>query len=407
VRLETRCCIAGGGPAGVMLGYLLARAGIDVLVLEKWPNFLRDFRGDTIHPSTLEALGELGLLDDFLRLPHNKTRQMTGHVGGETVTLADFSHLQVPYIAFIPQSDFLDFLTAQGQKHPAFHLRMETEAFDLIEEGGRIAGVRARTKNEELEIRAELVIGADGRHSTLRERAGLEVEVLSAPIDVLWFRLSSRVQDPEQSFGYIDDGKVLVQLDRGDYWQCAFLIEKGGFAQIEQRGIEAFRAEIAKLSPSLKASLDELTDWNQVRLLSVAVDRLRTWHRDGLLCVGDAAHAMSPLGGVGINLAIQDAIAAANVLVPAFERGTPTDANLAAIQKRRLVPTRLTQRLQVFLQDHVLAPALRSRGHVPVPWPLRLFNWFPVLRRIPARLVGIGFRPEHVSEPAAKAKRPS
>jgi 2-polyprenyl-6-methoxyphenol hydroxylase-like FAD-dependent oxidoreductase len=399
MHIDTKCCIVGGGPAGVMLGYMLARAGVDVVVLEKWRDFLRDFRGDTIHPSTMEALHELGLLEAFLRLPHNETRQMVGHVGGEQITLADFTHLHVhcPFIAFIPQSDFLDFLAAEGRKYPAFHLHMETEMVDLVGDGDRITGVRARTTEGELEVRAQLVIGADGRHSTVRGRAGLTVDVLDVPIDVLWFRLAARDHDPRRSFGYLDDGKVLVQLDRGDYWQCAFLVEKGGFERIRARGIEAFREDITKLAPFVAPSVGELNDWEQVKLLSVAIDRLRTWYRDGLLMIGDAAHAMSPLGGVGINLAIQDAIAAANILVPAFERGAPTEADLAQVQKRRELPTRLTQRLQVLLQDHVLAPALRRRGHVRAPWPVRLFNWLPVLRRAPARLVGMGFRPEHVA----------
>jgi 2-polyprenyl-6-methoxyphenol hydroxylase-like FAD-dependent oxidoreductase len=382
-----------------MLGFLLARAGIDVIVLEKWRDFFRDFRGDTIHPSTMEALHELGLLDAFLRLPHNETRQMVGHIGGEPITLADFTHLPVhcPFIAFIPQSDFLDFLAAEGGKYSAFHLKMETEVLDLVSDDGRISGVRARTGQDELEVRAQLVVGADGRHSTLRARAGLAVDVLDAPIDVLWFRISSHDYDPKQSFGFMDDGKVLVQLDRGDYWQCGFLVEKGGFDRIKARGIDAFREDIVKLAPFSKPSVGELTSWDQVKLLSVVIDRLRTWYRDGLLMIGDAAHAMSPLGGVGINLAIQDAIAAANILIPAFARGAPTAADLANVQKRRELPTRMTQRLQVLLQDYVLTPALKSRGHFSAPWPVRMFNRLPVLRRAPARFIGMGFRPEHVA----------
>jgi 2-polyprenyl-6-methoxyphenol hydroxylase-like FAD-dependent oxidoreductase len=382
-----------------MLGYLLARAGIDVVVLEKWRDFLRDFRGDTIHPSTMEALHELGLLEAFLRLPHNETRQMVGHIGGEPVTLADFTHLGVrcPFIAFIPQSEFLELIAAEGRKHPAFQLRMETEVLDLVKNDDRIVGVRARAGEAELEISAELVIGADGRHSTVRERAGLTVDVLDAPIDVLWFRLPAHADDPRQSFGFMDDGKVLVQLDRGDYWQCGFLLEKGGFDRIKARGLEAFRDDIVKLAPFAKPSVGELTSWDQVKLLSVAIDRLRTWYREGLLMIGDAAHAMSPLGGVGINLAIQDAIAAANILVPAFERGAPAPEDLARVQKRRELPTRLTQWVQVLLQDHVLQPALAKRGHFSVPWPMRLFNRLPVLRRAPARFIGMGFRPEHIA----------
>jgi 2-polyprenyl-6-methoxyphenol hydroxylase-like FAD-dependent oxidoreductase len=398
-RIETRCCIAGGGPAGVMLGYLLARAGVDVVVLEKWPDFFRDFRGDTIHPSTMEVLHQLGLLDAFLQLRHNKTRRLCGHIGGEEIKLADFTHLDVhcPYIAFLPQWDFLNFLSAEAQKHPAFHVRMHAEAVDLIEETGRVVGVRARSNGQELEIRAQLVVGADGRHSTVRERAGLEVQVIGAPIDVLWFQLSARGGSAEQSLGYVDDGKFMVLLDRGDYWQCGFVIEKGGFEAIKARGLEGFRADITKLAPFLRESVGELTHWDQVKLLSVAVDRLRRWHKDGLLVIGDAAHAMSPVGGVGINLAIQDAVAASNVLVPAFERGAPTEADLATIQRRRMPPTRLMQHLQVLVQNLVLKPVLRSSGHLTPPWPMRLIDRLSILQRVPALAIGMGFRPEHVT----------
>jgi 2-polyprenyl-6-methoxyphenol hydroxylase-like FAD-dependent oxidoreductase len=350
----------------------------------------------------MEALRELGLLEAFLRLPHNETRQMVGHVGGEAITLADFTHLPVhcPFIAFIPQSDFLDFLADEGRKLPAFHLRMETEAVDLLVEDGRIAGVRTRAGDEDLEIRAKLVVGADGRHSTVRARAGLPVDVLDVPIDVLWFRLPADGHDPQQSFGYMDDGKVLVQLDRGSYWQCGFLVEKGGFDRVKAGGLDAFRDSIVKLAPFLAPSVAALTRWDDVKLLSVAIDRLRTWHREGLLMIGDAAHAMSPLGGVGINLAIQDAIAAANILIPAFERGAPTRADLARVQRRRELPTRMTQRLQVLLQDHLLTPALRSRGHFRPPWPMRLLGRLPLLSRAPARFIGMGFRPEHPATPS-------
>jgi 2-polyprenyl-6-methoxyphenol hydroxylase-like FAD-dependent oxidoreductase len=397
-RIDTRVCICGGGPAGIMLGYLLARSGIDVVVLEKWGNFLRDFRGDTIHPSTLEVLHELGLLDGFLRLRHDKTRRLTGNVGGQPIALADFSHLHVqcPYIAFIPQWDFLDYLSGAAKKFEKFHLQMDTEATGLLEENGKIAGVRALHQGKEIEIRADLTVGADGRHSIIRKQAGLSVEVLGAPIDVLWFRLARHETAPEQSLGYADDGKFMVQVNRGDYWQCAFLIEKGSFDEMKTRGIAAFRADVAQIAPYFADSVDEIKDWEQVKLLTVEVDRLRTWHRPGLLMIGDAAHAMSPVAGVGINLAIQDAVAAANVLVPAFRNGLPTDGDLAAIQKRRQLPTRLTQGIQVLLHERVLRPILRSHGHLDPPWSVRLFNWFPALRRLPALLIGLGFRPEHV-----------
>lgn len=399
--IETRCVIAGGGPAGVMLGYLLARAGTDIVVLEKWPDFFRDFRGDTIHPSTMEVLHELGLLDDFFKLPHEKTRRLTVDIGGEAVTVTDFSRLSVrtPFIAFIPQWDFLNFIAEQGKRFKGFHLLMETEATDIVQEKGRVAGVRARDGAGELEIRAELVIGADGRHSTIREKAGLAVVTSGAPIDVLWFRLAAREGDPEQSFAAADHGKFLVMLDRGDYWQCGFLIAKDSFESIKGQGLGAFRETIAVLAPFLGPSVGELKDWDQVKLLGVMVDHLTRWYREGLLCIGDAAHAMSPLGGVGINLAIQDAVAAANVLIPAFETGEPTTADLEKIQHRRQWPTRMTQRLQIFMHNRVIIPYLRSHGHVTPPWTLRLFNRIPFLRWIPARIIGIGFRPEHIQWP--------
>lgn len=393
-----RCCISGGGPAGLMLGYLLARAGIDVGVLEKWPDFFRDFRGDTVHPSSLEILYELGLLEEFLKLPHDKTTRVEAQISGVPVTIADFSWLNIrtPYIAFTPQWHFLNFLAQAGKAYPQFHLMMETEVVDLIQEHGRINGVKVKSKGVEREIRAELVVGADGRHSTVRKKANLLVENIGAPIDVLWFRLSKRADDPKQLFALIDNGKLLVMVDRGDYWQCAFEIVKGDFEEIKQRGIENFRQAIASLAPFTKDRVGEITDWDQVKLLSVTVDRLRTWYRQGLICIGDAAHAMSPVGGVGINLAIQDAVAAANVLVPAFRKGTPTQTDLARIQERREFPARLTQRFQVLIQDRVLLPYLHSKQTAKVPWILRLFDWFPFLRGIPARFFGLGIRSERV-----------
>jgi len=381
-----------------MLGYLLARAGIEVIVLEKWPDFFRDFRGDTIHPSTLQNLHELGILDTFLQLPHQKTRKMTGHIGDEEITVADFSWLSTrcPYIAFIPQWDFLNFLAAEAKKLETFTLLMQTEATDLIAEEGKVVGVKAKGPEGDIEIRAQLVVGADGRHSTVREKAGLKVKELGAPIDVLWFRLSSRATDPEQSFGFIDDGKVLVTLDRGDYWQCAFIINKGDFEHIKDDGLEKFRFMIARLAPFISPSVVELDDWDKVKLLSVTVDRLEEWQKPGLVMIGDAAHAMSPLGGVGINLAIQDAVAAGNILVPAFRKGIPDEHTTKKIQERREFPTKMMQRLQVFLQNRVLIPYLHTHGHLKVPWFLRMFQKFPPLRAIPARIVGLGFRPEHV-----------
>lgn len=396
--IETRCCIAGGGPAGIMLGYLLAHAGIDVVVLEKWPDFFRDFRGDTIHPSTMDVLHELGILQDFLKLPHNETHQMAGYIGGEKTTIADFDRLKVrcPYIAFIPQWDFLTFLSDKAKAFPSFHLMMETEATDIIVEGGKVVGVRAKSKDEEIEIRAELTIGADGRHSTIREKGQFAIEDLGAPIDVLWTRISRIDDGTKQSFGYADDGRVMVMLDRDEFWQCAFIISKGGFEEIKSRGLEEFRTAIATLAPRAAATVGDIKDWDQVKLLSVTVDHLTKWYREGLLCIGDSAHAMSPLGGVGINLAIQDAVAAGNILAPAFKKGVPTAQDLARVQKRREWPTRLTQRLQVIMHRRALAPALHKRGHFRMPRALRLLARFPFLQWIPARLIGIGFRPEHV-----------
>jgi len=396
--MHTRCCIAGGGPAGIMLGYLLARAGIDVVVLEKWPDFFRDFRGDTIHPSTMEVLHELGLLEEFLKLPHNETRQMAGHIGGTEITVADFTRLSLrcPFIAFIPQWDFLNFISAKAKAFPGFHLLMEAEATDLVEENGKVVGIKAKNKEGEFEIRSELVIGADGRRSTIREKSGLAVENLGAPIDVLWFRVSRKDDGSKQSFGYVDNGHILIMLDRDEYWQCGYIIEKGSFDGIKSTGLEAFKKNIAELAPIVAFSVDELKDWEQIKLLSVTVDHLTTWYKEGLLCIGDSAHAMSPVGGVGINLAIQDAVAAANVLVPAFKQGVPSTNDLAKIQKRRSFPARMMQRFQVALHRKVIGPVLKAKGHFKVPFILRILNRVPVLQGIPARIVGIGFRSEHV-----------
>jgi 2-polyprenyl-6-methoxyphenol hydroxylase-like FAD-dependent oxidoreductase len=396
-----RCCIAGGGPGGVMLGFLLARAGVETLVLEKHADFLRDFRGDTIHPSTLELMHELGLLTDFLARPHQEATELTGWVGDATVTVADFTHLptRCRFIAFMPQWDFLDFLAGRGRRYPTFHLRMQAEVTDLIEEGGRVAGVRATTPRGPLEVRAALVVAADGRHSTVRARAGLQVEDLGAPMDVLWLRLPRRPEDPRNPLGRFDRGRVFVMLDRGDYWQCGLLIPKGGWDAVRQRGLGAFRDTVAAVAPFLSDRVGDLRAWEDVKLLTVVVDRLRRWYRPGLLCIGDAAHAMSPIGGVGINLAIQDAVATANLLAGPLHSGTVTVADLRRVQLRRAWPTRLTQRLQVFVQERVIRRVLGSRRPVTLPWPLRLLRRFPVLRRLTARLIGMGVRPEHVKTP--------
>ena len=395
--MNTCCCIVGGGPAGMMLGFLLARAGVEVVVLEKHADFLRDFRGDTIHPSTLELMHELGLLEDFLKRPHQEVRELGGQIGPDFVTLADFSHLPThcKFIAFMPQWDFLDFINEHGARYPTFQVKKRAEVVDLLEDGGRIVGVRATTPQGPIEIRADLVVGADGRHSIVRERAGLEIENLGAPMDVLWFRLSRRPNDSGQTLGRIVNGKIMVMLNREDYYQCGFLIRKGGIEQVKQRGLESFRQEIVSMAPFLSDRVGELKDWEDIKLLTVVVDRLRKWYRPGLLCIGDAAHAMSPIGGVGINLAIQDAVAAANILAERLARGTATVVDLQRVQLRREFPTRMTQGMQVFMQNQVIERVLGG-SQIKLPWPLKLFNRWPFLRRIPARVIGIGFRAEHV-----------
>jgi 2-polyprenyl-6-methoxyphenol hydroxylase-like FAD-dependent oxidoreductase len=401
LTIDTGCCIVGGGPAGMMLGFLLARAGVDVVVLEKHADFLRDFRGDTIHPSTLELIHELGLLEEFLKRPHQEVRELAGQVGNDVFKIADFTHLPThcKFLALMPQWDFLNFLIEQGRRYPRFQVRMQAQATDLIEQNGSIMGARARTSNGVMEVRAKLTVGADGRHSIVRDGAGLQVTDLGAPMDVLWMRISRHPSDPGQSLGHVEPGRMFIMIDREDYWQCAFLIPKGAADEIRKRGIEQFRADIANLEPVLRDRVSELRDWNDVSLLTVRVDRLTRWWRPGLLCIGDAAHAMSPVGGVGINLAIQDAVAAANILAAKLAAGSPRDQDLQAVQRRRQFPTRVTQRLQVMIQNNVISRILSSSRPVAVPWPLKLMQQWPWLRRIPARVIGIGFRPEHVRTP--------
>jgi 2-polyprenyl-6-methoxyphenol hydroxylase-like FAD-dependent oxidoreductase len=399
------CVIAGGGPAGMMLGFLLARAGIEVLVLEKHADFLRDFRGDTIHPSTLELMHELGLLDEFLTRPHSKAPQIQGQVGGETVVVADFSHLPTHcrYIAFMPQWDFLNFLSEHARHYPSFHLQMRTEVSGLLETNGRVVGVRATTPDGPAEFHAGLVVGADGRHSTVRAQTRLKVQDLGAPIDVLWLRLARHAGDPHNPLGHFDRGKIFIMLDRGDYWQCGYVIPKGSFEEILQRGLPAFRDGIAEIAPFMRDRVAELRDWNDIKLLTVVVDRMPRWYRPGLLCIGDAAHAMSPVGGVGINLAIQDAVAAANILATPLREKRVTMSEIHRVQRRRELPTRLTQWLQVLIQDRIIRRVLAGQKQLSLPWPLRLLRRFPVLRRIPARLIGMGFRPEHIKIVPASA----
>jgi 2-polyprenyl-6-methoxyphenol hydroxylase-like FAD-dependent oxidoreductase len=402
-EISVRCCIAGGGPAGMMLGLLLARAGIAVLVLEKHADFLRDFRGDTIHPSTLEVMHELGILEEFLQRPHQEVRTLGAQIGDAFLQVADFEHLPTHcrFVALMPQWDFLNFIAEQAKRYPGFQLEMEAEATALIEEGGLVTGLRAETPRGDLVVRADLVVGADGRRSTVREKAGLEISDFGAPMDVLWMRLSRRPADPGQTLGRVDAGRIFVMLNREDYWQCAYVIPKGGFDQIRLDGLEAFRGEIERLAPYLSDRVSELGDWSDIKLLTVAVDRLRVWHRPGLLCIGDAAHAMSPIGGVGINLAIQDAVAAANILAPRLLQGTVNQDDLRAVQRRREFPTRATQQLQLFVQNRVIGQVLQGTGKLSPPLAVRLLAQWPLLRRIPARLIGLGFRPEHVKLPAA------
>jgi 2-polyprenyl-6-methoxyphenol hydroxylase-like FAD-dependent oxidoreductase len=394
----TRCCVVGGGPAGMMLGFLLARAGIDVVVLEKHADFLRDFRGDTVHPSTMQVMHELGILDAFLARPHSEIRTLGVQIGDTFLQVADFSHLptQAKFIAFMPQWDFLDFLTDQANRFPTFRLMMRTEATDLIREGDQMIGVRARGPDGMLDIHAQLIIACDGRHSTLRDAAGFGVVEVGAPMDVLWLRLSKHPDDPAQTLGRIDAGRIFIMLDRNDYWQCAFVIPKGGIDEVHARGLDSFRTEIVRLASFLQDRVQELTTWDDVKLLTVAVNRVDTWFRPGLLCIGDAAHAMSPVGGVGINLAIQDAVATANILVPRLTRGQVTLDDLRAVQRRRTWPTRMTQRLQVAMQNRIISNVLSTTATPTPPFAVRALGRFALLRRLPARIIGMGFRPEHI-----------
>jgi 2-polyprenyl-6-methoxyphenol hydroxylase-like FAD-dependent oxidoreductase len=406
--LSARCCIAGGGPAGMMLGLLLARAGVEVIVLEKHGDFLRDFRGDTVHPSTLDVMADLGLLDAFLARPHDEARQLHATISGQRVRLADFTRLSTtcPFIVLMPQWDFLDFLQDEARRYPGFRLLMNAEAIGLDERDGRVTGVHVRTPQGAQCIAADLVVAADGRHSTLRGAAGLRVREIGAPIDVLWLRLPRVPGDPNETGGFIDVGHFMATIGRDTYWQCAYVIAKGGIDAIRARGIEAFRAEVAAAAPFLADRVGLIASWDDVKLLSVTVDRLEQWWTPGLLCIGDAAHAMSPVGGVGINLAVQDAVAAANLLRDALaDPGVDAEAItplLARVQARRLLPARVTQWVQVAVQDRLLTPVLHSTGRTRrfgVPWPLRLMQRFPILQGLPAYAVGVGVRPERVTPP--------
>ena len=395
--------MVGGGPAGMMLGYLLARAGIEVVVLEKHKDFFRDFRGDTIHPSTMELMYELGILDDFLKLPHQKIVKLMLSFEGNVVEGPDCSHLPVhcPYIAMMPQWDFLDFIAEKAKKYPSFSLMMSAEATGLIEEDGRIAGVTVKTPEGEMEVRADLVFGADGRHSIVREKAGLAVDEFGVPIDVLWFRVPKPANDPLHFLGRVHDGQMMVTIDRRDYYQTALIIPKGAFEPIKAEGLDAFRERIVSIVPALRDSVKALDDCDKVKLLTVQINRLRHWARPGLLCIGDAAHAMSPAGGVGINLAVQDAVAAANLLYAALLRGNCTTDDLRRVQERREWPVRVIQGIQVFIHGNMFRKDRDPTRAVAIPWIARKFFalFAPLIRRLAARLVGIGPRPEHNHTP--------
>lgn len=403
-EIETTCCIAGGGPAGLMTGMLLARAGVDVVVLEKHADFLRDFRGDTIHPSTTEVMHELGWLDEFLALPHQKVHQLAVRFGEKRYEMADFSHLDVaaPYIAMMPQWDFLDFIDDKARRYPGYSLRRQTEATGLIREGGRVVGVEAIAGKEEpgrlLKVRADLVIAADGRDSRLRAASNLPVTDYGAPMDALWFRLPRKATDTDETFGRFDRGRIFIMLNRGDYWQCAYVIAKGANERVRSQGLAAFREGLGRLLPFEAERAESIEDWEQVKLLVVQVNRMQRWHMPGFLCIGDAAHAMSPVGGVGVNLAVQDAVATANLLAAKLKAGAMNEDDLAAVQTRREYPARMTQRMQLFVQKNLISGVLEAKTVPRAPLVMRLIASVPLLKRIPAWLIGIGLRAEHVSD---------
>jgi 2-polyprenyl-6-methoxyphenol hydroxylase-like FAD-dependent oxidoreductase len=399
-QLQTRCVIVGGGPAGMMAGYLFARAGVPVAVLEKHADFFRDFRGDTIHPSTLELMHELGLLDEFLKQPHQEVRELRAVVNGQAVPIADFTKLPThcKFIAFMPQWDFLNFVSSRAKRFPTFQLHMQTEVVDLLMENQRVIGVRAKTPRGDLDLHADLVIGADGRHSIVHTRAGLNLQEFGVPIDALWMRISKKQNGPGQTLGFFQHGKLMVLLDRGDYWQAGFVIPKGGFEEIKARGLPQFQNDIVSFAGFLHDRVSELDDWSKIKLLTVQINRLRDWCRDGLLCIGDSAHAMSPAGGVGINLAIQDAVATANLLAEKLRNGPVSVDDLRQVQLRREWPTRLIQGMQIFVHRRVVTGRVSSNKE-SLPFIVRLLKWFPILRQIPARFIGIGPRPEHFRSP--------
>ncbi|WP_426425972.1 FAD-dependent oxidoreductase [Bradyrhizobium genosp. A] len=403
---KVRCCIVGGGPAGMMLGYLLGRAGIDVVVLEKHADFFRDFRGDTVHPSTLQVMDELGLIDGFLKLPHQRLQKMDGLFGGTKVRIADLSRLNTkyPFIAFMPQWDFLNFLREAGRRFASLEVLMSTEAVDLIRRDDTIAGVRAKTPDGIVDIEADLTIACDGRHSTVRERAGLGVEEIGAPMDVLWFRAGRKPDETENLFARIEPGKMMVTFDRGDYWQCAYVIAKGQYDAVKAKGLQALLDDVVRMAPVLKQGIADVKSFDDIKLLTVAINRLGRWTRPGLLCIGDAAHAMSPVGGVGVNLAVQDAVATANLLADRLMHGCPSQDELDAVQGRREFPVKMTQAMQVIVQKHIISGALKGGDRpLKVPLLLQLISVLPWLQGIPARFLALGVRPEHVHSKGAPA----
>jgi 2-polyprenyl-6-methoxyphenol hydroxylase-like FAD-dependent oxidoreductase len=397
--IHARCCIVGGGPAGMMLGYLLGRAGIETLVLEKHADFFRDFRGDTVHPSTLQVMDELGLIDGFLKLPHQQLQKMDGIFGAASIRVADLSRLNVkyPFVAFMPQWDFLNFLRESGKRFASLKVMMNAEATDLIWSGEKVVGVNADTAEGPEEIRSELTVGCDGRHSIVRQRAELEVEEIGAPMDVLWFRAGKRECENESVFARVETGKMMVTFDRGDYWQCAYVIAKGQYDSVKARGLDAFRDDVIGMAAILTSGMSDVKSWDDVKLLTVAINRLKRWTRPGLLCIGDAAHAMSPIGGVGVNLAIQDAVATANLLAAKLISGCPSEDELDAVRCRREFPMRMTQAMQVVVQNKLIGVALKP-GDQPLRPPLfaRIISAIPWLQGITARFVALGVRPEHV-----------
>ena len=401
--LDADCCVVGGGPSGMMTGLMLARAGVNVVVLEKYRDFSRDFRGDTMHPSTLEVLSEMGLLDTFLKHPHTELRELTGDIGGRYVRLADFSALkiQAPFIAFMPQWKFLEFIEQEAQKLPNFRMLRESPASSLVFSEGRVIGVRAATPGGPLEVRARVVVAADGRDSQMRAQSGLPLREYPAEVDVVWFRLSREATDRHVSLGHVGRGQVLLMLNRGDFWQCALIVEKGSVVRHDHEGVEALRERLASIVPLAKERLNELDDGDKIKILKVQVNRLKRWATPGLLCIGDAAHAMSPVGGVGITLAVQDAVAAARVLNPLLRVGTtPSLRQLRKIERRRSFATHLTIRLQLLVQSGLLNGVLHdSEGRVPLF--ATLLHRSRLLRRLVAHVIGMGLRPEHVPPSAA------